>query len=273
MAYSRRSILKALSAFPVAVSLRSFAFSIGGPSTTLTISISGPLAFVMDGNDVTVYAPQVPNHFGRVATSDGEAQLEVATNYQLSGLPDPTGETSFTLPPLTLNLPKTPRDKQEFSLRLKRPDAIVGIHPMDVFVSNAPERKQSLPTGLRFIYKNVSANPELTLSAKNSSAFQPNFITDKAAHPSHLEMEIEFETQTADHCHIEARASFGKLLELFPGHGIQSIRFAEEDPSCSTHGASVHLETAGYMPTQTMAHKLNVNMKVGSCMSPVILIR
>lgn len=273
MAQSRRMFLKSLSAIPVGLSLSALASDGHIPSTSLVISFSGPLAFVMDGNDITVYAPKVPNHFGRIATSDGETQLEAATSYQLSGLPDPRGETSFSVPPLTLNLPKTPHDKQEFSLRLKRPDVIIGLHPMEVFVSNAPERKQSLPTGLRFLYKNVKSNPELTLSANNSSAFQPNFATDRAAHPSHLEMEIEFETAVPDHCHTEARASFGKLLDLFPGHGIQSIRFANENPSCKTHITGGHLESTIYQEPKALAHRLDINAKVGSCMSPVILIQ
>jgi hypothetical protein len=269
---SRRTFLKSLSALPVAIGLRSFAAS-GTSSSTLTLSFSGPLAFVISGNDVIVYAPQLPNHFGRAGTNDGKVLLPASVDYQLNGLPDPAGETQMTLPPLTLRAPKTPRAPQTFSLRVKRPDLISGIRPVEAFLSNDPDRKQTLPTGLRFLYKNMSPDTALRLSASDGFDFTPGFTADKAVDRAQLNMSIEFETSIPDHCYAEAQASFEKLLKLFPGHGITSIQFAMRDPSCMTHTASAHLMPTIYRPDHDTPHKLDIAGGPANCQAPPILIR
>jgi hypothetical protein len=273
---SRRMFLKSLSALPIGASLPSLAsmnqLTSTKGATSLAVSFSGPLAFVMEEDDVTVYAPQLPNHFGRVSTSDGEVKLRPSATYRLSGLPSPSGETQRSADPLTVKATKTPSAPTEFAIRVKRPDAIVGIKPVDAFLSNEPDRKRSLPTGLRFLYKNVSPDLSLQLSANDGFNYQPTFAADRAADPLHLSMEFEFETPIADHCHTEARASFETLLKLFPEHGITSIHFADEDPSCATNMASAHLEPAIYQQDGLTAHKLNVATRSGSCMAPVLLI-
>src|SRR6266550_2513934 len=105
MANSRRSFLKYCAVVPLGMSFNSMSglegryLNLGRTNATkssdtivLSISFIGPLASIVDGDDVTIYAPRLDKHVASAETSANEIPLEGEADYDLSGLPTATGE-------------------------------------------------------------------------------------------------------------------------------------------------------------------------------------
>jgi len=211
-------------------------------TVVLSISFIGPLASIVEGDDVTIYAPRLEKHVASAETNTNEVPLEGDADYELSGLPTATGESIKIFPPIPCNGqdPYTEAKRlRNFTVTLKRPDVLQGIRPVDVFLSNrstvpADARMQTLPTGVRFIYRDVPRNIALRLTGPNNFQFAPSFDLEEQAGTRQYELIFRYRSlRSTDPCHQDATASFKKLLEMFPESGIRSIKFAHNDPSCA----------------------------------------
>jgi hypothetical protein len=270
MSQSRRSFLKYFAALPAGMAIPSLATAINSSeqlgssanrsgssdtsdNVTLAISFIGPLASIVEGDDVVIYAPRLENHIAAAGTSANETPLRGDADYELSGLPTPAGEARKIFPPLSCNAQEPyaeARKLRNFTIRLKRPDVMEGIHPVDVFLSDratvppdAPMR--SLPTGFRFIYNGVSKNLPLRLTGSRDFFYEPSFELDEQTGAHYFELSFQYRSiHAVDTCHRDSTVSFGRLLELFPATNIRSIKFAQEDPRCAMESSSGRLINA-----------------------------
>ena len=264
---SRRTFLGYMAAVPVAAATTSIAGVVSGASgknanspgrvlgqenegAVLSVTLSGPSVSIVEGDDVIVFFPKLEDHDAGVATSVNETPFG-GGDYEVLGLPAPSGESKIVFPPLRCNAqePYTQAQKlRSFSIRLRRPDVLQGIHPVDVFLSDQatvpPDAPmQTFPDALRFIYHGLPRDISLEVRGPNSFLFSPNFDLDRQAGLRFYELRFEYVSGSRrDLCHSDATASFKKLLELFPAAGeVRTIKFAHEDPRCaqpSTQNAS-----------------------------------
>ncbi len=264
MSQSRRSFIKYLSAIPAGMAISSIGASAleagtanksnkGGAESadtvTLAVRFQGPLASIVEGDDVIIYAPKLENHAAGVGTSANETVIFGNADYQLSGLPSPTGPSRKIFPPVPCNAQEPYSEAQRlrnFTIRLKRPNVLEGVKPVDVMLSDKttmpPDTPmRSFPTGIRFIYEGVPKDAALKLTGPGGFLFESNFSLDEKTGTRYYELKFGFQSlMPVDPCHIDATSSFLKLVQLFPGSNIQSIKF-HNDPQCSSQSASARL--------------------------------
>jgi len=128
------------------------------------------------------------------------------------------------------------------------------VRPVDVMLSDKttvpPDTPmRSFPTGIRFIYEGVAKDTALKLTGPGGFLYEPSFNLDERAGTHYYELKFLFQSlQRADPCHRDATASFLKLVQLFPGSNIQSIKFHGDDPKCSSQSQSANLVNADFRP-------------------------
>jgi len=272
MRSSRRSFMQYLAAVPMAASAASLGAMVESSTSSATkhgpilpdrtgrvdlaVTFSGPSVSIVEGNDVIVFFPKLEDHDGGVGTSANEAPLAGNADYEVFGLPSPTSATQVLFPPLRCHAEEPYAQAQRlrnFTIRLRRPDLLQGMDPVDVFLSDqatipADTSMQTLPTALRFIYRNVPPDFSLQISGPSSFMFEPSFDLDRGAGIPMLGLTFQYSPGSRrDPCHRDATASFKKLLDFFPAAGnVQSIKFAHDDPTCSLQPPSAGFTHVGY---------------------------
>jgi hypothetical protein len=280
---SRRFFLRYLAALPAAAATTSIAGVVsssktkgaGSPGgalpernggTVLSVTFSGPSVSIVEDDDVIVFFPKLEDHDAGVGTSVNETPFG-GGDYEVLGLPAFSVESKVVFPPLRCNAqdPYTQAQKlRYFSVRLRRPDVLEGIHPVDVFLSDQatvpPDTPmQTFPTGLRFIYRGLPRDLSLEVSGPNSLLFSPNFDLDRQTGVPFYELKFQYVAGSRrDPCHQDATASFKKLLELFPAAGnVKTIKFAHEDQSCGLPSSSAVLTNTGLSLENGSSHGFN----------------
>ena len=295
MSQSRRNLLKYMAALPLGAApmaalshvmvkarpTHAVTAAVDLPITvTVAVSFTGPFAFVADGDDITVYAADAENHTGAVHTWNNETPLHPHDDYLLSGLHPAVEATKQVSPPLHFDIPKPYKEADQgckFSIRLQRPDVIIGLRPVPVYLSEKPSippgtPMRTLPIGVRFVYRGVPSDVALRLTGANNFLFEPDFVSEQSVGMTQYEMAFQLVPEhTADPCHADAKASFQKMLAMFPTINLKTIQFANEDPNCKTQIA--RLSTVAFRSSGHPSTRLIPVVGGGNdCQSPVLSI-
>jgi hypothetical protein len=195
---------------------------------TFEIKFTGPLGFIPYKEYFQVYAPYTTfEHYPVISSDYNELLLDDATDYVVFP-PSPAGSNPTpSNSPIQLPAPN-PFDYAKKNCRIgitvPRPDILTGINVVKVNVDGNP---QWLPSGVRFIYKNIPKNKPPVL--KNGSAnFDPQFKNDDPIWELNIRMIPE---NILDRCHHEAELSFGEVAKLCSVTNPPVLNYGE-GPKC-----------------------------------------